>query len=143
MNIKVETTVTIKELINILLDCPMNEEVLLEKNGDDFYCAFVGSSAEEEHPEIEIVSRDVKSHNNPSKKEKRNSYSTLQQRRDYYNRTYGATAFKYGKRKWTQEEDNLIESYNEDRDLVLSSEMHRSLAAIHTKRHRLKKLRNN
>ena len=45
-------------------------------------------------------------------------------------------AFKYGRRKWTEEEDMLVLQQNKT-DRELSKEIHRSIGSIYTRRSRL------
>lgn len=76
---------------------------------------------------------------------RKNSYADMNkflktrnlQRKRYYQKT----AFKYGRRRWTQQEDDLVLK-REMTDMQLSDLIHRSVGAIQSRRTMLNKSRN-
>lgn len=114
---------TIKYLIEILKCCDQDKEVLIEASETDLFCMIDMSKKKRRGRAKKIVSFE----------------EVMQQRRKNYEKYYGSTAFKYGYKRWSKQEDELIMQHPEENDLILSEIMERSVAAIQTRRWILRK----
>lgn len=138
---QVDEKVTVRDLVKKLLEFPMDQEVLFEETDSEIFCIVETPHVVEDNAVVNVVETVEK----PAKKNNRGRKPVLtaaekeMHRRDYYNNYYGATAFKYGYNRWTPAEDALVLAHPEDTDMILSELMHRSIAAIHTRRYNLRK----
>lgn len=142
---------TIRDLVKELLEYPMDSKVLVDRSDGSVFCMFddpnfVKEDAESTIEDIEIVKPKrkgrKKGHIKFSSEEEYRAH-VLSYRRDYYNKSYGATAFKYERNRWTPEEEAIVMHHSEENDFILCDLLHRSLAAIHTRRHIIKKREEN
>ena len=131
-----KNTTTVKHLITALLELPMDKEVLVDESDDSIF--FMLEKDAVVKPEVEqtkkVVADKATTKIRRGRKPILSAADKLAKRREQYDASYGATAFKYPVRHWTREEEILVMSHPEDKDMILSEIMHRSLAAIHTRR---------
>lgn len=141
-----EQKLTVRDLIKFLADCNMDSEILLEADGEDCFCIFKNPNRVSEPIQEQKVAEELKEEAKPAKKRKgrqrkvKTLEDKLEDRRkkfEYYNKTYGATAGKYEKRKWSPQEDAIVLAHPEKTDMMLTTILNRSLAAIHTRRYNL------